>query len=164
MSRFVFQLLDIMRFRGGPQNLPSAWGLAILMAIAYVAQGYLADRLLDDTEVVPRAMISVAIQFLVTALMLQVRRQGSRFAQTVTALAGTGLFFGAISIFIVLQVEPGAANPGLALLWYGTFLWSLSVDAHIYRHALSITMSLGVLVAVCIFALNFFVIEMLFPV
>ena len=164
MTRLIFRLLDIMRFRGGPQDLPSAWGLAILMAIAYVAQGYFADYLLDDTEVVPRAMVSVTIQFLITALLLQFRRQGSRFAQTVTALAGTGLAFGAISILIVLMAEPGAANPGLALLWYGTFLWSLGVDAHIYRHALSITMSLGVLVAVLIFALNFIVIEKLFPV
>jgi hypothetical protein len=36
------------------------------------------------------------------------------------------------------------------------------VDAHIYRHALSITMSLGVLVAVMIFAVNFILIETVF--
>ena len=49
------------------------------------------------------------------------------------------------------------------LVWFATFLWSLAVDGHIYRHALSTTMSLGMLVAVLIFALNFVVIEALFP-
>ena len=163
MSRLLFRLLDIMRFRAGPQDLPAAWSIAFLMAMAYVAEGYFADYLLDDTDVVPRALVSVALQFLVVALLLQLRQQFSRFSQTITALAGTGLIFGAVSILIVIQVEPGKAAPGLALLWYGTFLWSLAVDAHIYRHALSITMSLGVLVAVVMFALNFFIIEMMFP-
>ena len=163
MSRVIFQLLDILRFRAGPQDLPSAWSLAILLALAYMSQGYIADHLLEDTEASPRSMVSVVIQFLATALLLQVRRQWSRFAQTVTALSGTGLFFGAVSIFIVTRANPETSNPGLALFWLAAFVWSVAVDAHIYRHALSITMSLGVLVAVLIFGLNFFLIEMLFP-
>ena len=164
MSRVIFQLLDILRFRGGPQDLPSAWSLAILLGLAYLGQGYVADHLLEDTEAAPRSIVAVVIQFLATALLLQVRRQGTRFAQTVTALSGTGLFFGAVSILIVTRAEPGTFHPALALFWFGAFVWSLAVDAHIYRHALSVTMSLGALVAVLIFGLNFFIIEMLFPV
>jgi len=38
----------------------------------------------------------------------------------------------------------------------------LAVDAHIYRHALSIKMSLGVLLAVLIFAANFMVLNAVF--
>jgi len=162
--RIVFQLLDIMRFRAGPQDLPSAWNVAILFGLAYFGQGYVADHLLEESGGAPRSMVAVVIQFLAVALLLQARRLGARYPQTLTALAGTGLVFGAISILIVMQAEPGGSNPGLALLWLGAFLWSLAVDAHVYRHALSITMSLGVLVAVLIFALNFILIEMLFPV
>jgi hypothetical protein len=51
----------------------------------------------------------------------------------------------------------------MATLWLGLFVWSLVVDAHIYRSALSITMSLGMLLAVALFALNFIVIDALFP-
>jgi hypothetical protein len=47
-------------------------------------------------------------------------------------------------------------------VWFGVFLWSLAVDAHIYREALSTTMSIGTLVAVIIFACNFFLIQAVF--
>lgn len=153
-----------MRFRAGPQDLPAVWSVAILFGLAYFFQGYVADHLLEESSGAPRSMVAVVIQFLAIALLLQARRQGPRFPQTLTALAGTGLVFGAISILILMNAQPGGSNPGLALLWFGAFLWSLAVDAHIYRHALSITMSLGVLVAVLVFALNFIIIEKLFPV
>jgi hypothetical protein len=42
------------------------------------------------------------------------------------------------------------------------FVWSLAVDAHIYRHALSIKMSFGVLVAVLIFGANFIILKAVF--
>lgn len=45
------------------------------------------------------------------------------------------------------------------MVWFGVFLWSIAVDAHIYRHALSIRMNLGVLLAVLIFAANFILLE-----
>jgi hypothetical protein len=77
-------------------------------------------------------------------------------------LAATGSLFGALSIVLAMLSRPGMPQPGLALAWFAAFFWSLTVDAHIYRHALSINMSLGVLVAVLIFALNFVVIQMMF--
>ena len=33
-------LLDLMRLRSGPQDLPSSRGLLIILAIIYVAQGF----------------------------------------------------------------------------------------------------------------------------
>jgi hypothetical protein len=96
-------------------------------------------------------------------LGLGLRQFSVRLPQTITALAGTGLVFGALSIALALQASPGAVQPLLVLVWVGTFVWSLVVDAHIYRRALSINMSLGMLVAVLIFALNFVAVEQLFP-
>jgi hypothetical protein len=105
----------------------------------------------------------VLIQFLAVAALLQFRGIGSRLPQTYTALAGTGFLFGAMSIILVMQAVPDKPQPGLALTWFALFIWSLAVDAHIYRRAMSTTMSIGVLVAVLIFALNFIVIQALFP-
>jgi hypothetical protein len=50
----------------------------------------------------------------------------------------------------------------LALLYLGLFAWSLLVDGHIYRHALSIKLGGGVLTAVLIFAVNFALLRAVF--
>lgn len=162
MSHLFLRLLDVMRLRAGPQDMPAGWGLAILFSLLYLSEGFVADQLLNETDSAPRSLVAVSIQFLVTFLLLGFRRLSARLPQTLTTLAGTGVLFGALSIILIMQARPGVAQPALALVWFGAFLWSLAVDAHIYRHAMSITMSLGVLVAVVVFALNFIVNEMMF--
>lgn len=163
MSRLLLRLLDVMRFRAGPQDLPPGWGWALLLATAYGIEGMLADRLLDSTAAAPRSLVALTVQILAVWALLGVRRHANRLPQTVTAIAGTGFLFSLISLLLLQLGGAGRIPPGLALAWFLVFLWSLAVDAHIYRHALSITMSLGVLVAVLVFALNFLVIEALFP-
>lgn len=163
LSRLIFRLLDLLRFRSGPQDLPAGWGFALLVILLYVAQAMLADRLLDGEAQAPRSLVSIGIQFVATAALLHFTGFRSRLPQCLSALAATGLVFGAASILMVLQAKPGEAQPLLVLTWLAAFLWSLAVEGHIYRHALSITMSVGMLVAVLIFALNFVLIEALFP-
>jgi hypothetical protein len=162
MIRLFLRLLDIMRLRSGPQDLPGGWGLTIVMTLVYLAEGFIADQLLNESDSAPRSLVAITIQYLATSALLTFRDMSSRLPQTLSALAGTGALFGALSIVLVMQATPGATQPALALVWFGAFLWSLAVDAHIYRRALSFTMSLGVLVAVLIFALNFIVIETVF--
>jgi hypothetical protein len=162
MSHLLLRLLDVMRLRAGPQDMPPGWQVAIVMSVLYLSEGFVSDRVLDESGSAPRGLLAVSVQFLVTFALLRWRHLAFRLPQTLTALAGTGLLFGALSIVLAMQAQPGAAQPGLALIWFGTFFWSLAVDAHIYRHALSMTMSLGVLVAVIIFAINFVLIETMF--
>jgi hypothetical protein len=59
-------------------------------------------------------------------------------------------------------IHPAKSQPDLAILYLGLFGWSLAVDAHIYRHALSIKMGNGVLLAVLIFAANFMLLKAVF--
>ncbi len=115
--------------------------------------------MLGDALSVPRSLIAITVQFLVIATLLHLKKLSSRLPQTLSALAGTGLIFGFGSVLLIAQAEPARNQPVLAPVWLGVFLWSIAVDAHIYRHALSIKMSLGVLVAVLIFAANFILLE-----
>ena len=170
MIHFVLRLLDLVRFRAGPQDLPAGWPVALTMTAAYLLQGLLADRLVQsagdaaaDGGGVPRSLVAIAIQVLATALLLKARGLSERLPQTITALAGVGLVFGLISTLLVVQARPGQPQAGLVLLWLGLFLWSLTVDGHIYRHALGVALRTGVLIAVLIFALNFMVMVVLFP-
>lgn len=96
---------------------------------------------------------------MVIATLLHLKKLSTRLPQTLSALAGTGLIFGFGSVLLISQAEPASNQPVLALVWFGVFLWSIAVDAHIYRHALSIKMNLGVLVAVLIFAANFILLQ-----
>ena len=96
---------------------------------------------------------------MVIATLLHWKKLSSRLPQTLSALAGTGLIFGFGSVLLISQAEPASNQPVLTLVWFGVFLWSIAVDAHIYRHALSIKMNLGVLVAVLIFAANFILLQ-----
>jgi hypothetical protein len=162
ISRFVLQLLEIMRLRSGPQDLPAGWGFAFLLALLYMLEGFVADYMLSEGDAAPRSLVSVSIQFMAISALLGLRRFSVRLPQTITALSGTGLVFGALSIVLALQARPETAQPLLVLVWVGAFVWSLVVDAHIYRRALSTNMSLGMLIAVLIFALNFVVVEQLF--
>jgi hypothetical protein len=47
MSHLFLRLLDIMRLRSGPQDMPAGWGIATLLSLAYLAESMIADRVLD---------------------------------------------------------------------------------------------------------------------
>jgi hypothetical protein len=162
VGQFILKLFEVMRLRIGPQDMPAGRHLAIGLSLAYVAQGFIADRLLGEPDNAPRSLLAITAQYLIVMTLLNWKSLSARIPQTITAMAGTGLIFGALSLFLVSQANPGQNQPALALVWFGLFIWSIVVDAHIYRHALSITMSLGVLVAVMIFAANFMLIQTVF--
>ena len=162
MQGTVLSLLDMMRLRSGPQDMPAGRLLTLFFAIAYLAQGFFADRILDSSETAPRSMVSILVQFAIIASILNIKGLASRINQTISALAGTGFLFGMISIALLTRIDLGKPQPILALLYLLLFLWSLAVDANIYRHALSIKMSSGVLMAVMIFLANFVILRTVF--
>jgi hypothetical protein len=162
MGSILARLTEILRLRSGPQDMPAGWPPAILLSVAYIAQGFWADRIFNETDTSPRSLLAITIQFLIITAVLNIKQLKSRLPQTLTTLAGAGLIFGFLSILLIYLADPETINPLLALLWFALFLWSLAVDAHIYRQALSITMSLGVLLAVLIFAATFILIQTVF--
>jgi hypothetical protein len=162
MGSILARITDILRLRSGPQDMPAGWMPAIILSLAYIAQGFWADRIFYEAETSPRSLLAITVQFLIIAALLNIKKLKSRLPQTLTTLAGAGLIFGFLSIFLIHLADPEAIQPLLALVWLALFLWSLAVDAHIYRHALSITMSLGVLLAVLIFAATFILIQTVF--
>jgi lysylphosphatidylglycerol synthetase-like protein (DUF2156 family) len=162
MMQLLQQLLRVIVLRSGPQDLPPGWSTAILMVLLYVALGMWADSMLE-LETSFRSLFSIGLQIVAISLLLRFRGFIERLPQTITAAAGTGSLFGLCSILLLTQSSNGVLAAGVATLWLVLFIWSLMVDAHIYRSSLSITMSLGILVAVLLFALNFIVVDALFP-
>lgn len=162
MGHSLLKLLDILRLRAGPQDLPAGWGLAIAMSLAYLGQGFIAARALGETEALPRSLLAIAVQLAAVAALLRLKGHSERLAQTISALTGTGFILGLVSVFLLQQANPEQPQPALALVYLALFIWSLTVDAHIYRHALSVTMSRGALIAVLVFAANFVLFKAVF--
>jgi hypothetical protein len=142
--------------------MPLAWILAAVLLLAYVIEGFIADSILGDPETAPRSLLGISIQFAIVTIILRLRGYGVRLAQTWAALAGTGLLFGLLSVLLLLTAVPDRNQPLLALVWLAAFIWSLTVDAHIYRHALSTRWSQGILLAILIYGANFMAAQWVF--
>ncbi len=122
-SLLAYLLIDLAQARSG-STWPGAWTLA-----------------LTDT--------AVTVVFAWTVLRLA--DKGPRLVQTLTALAGTGAILGLLGLPLVWQVAraqaAAAAPPSLSIGWLLLVIWSVAVQAHIFRHALSTRFGYGLLLA-----------------
>lgn len=162
MGRILLPFLDMMRFRSGPQDLPASRGFAVFLAALYIAGGFLAGGVLDEPEYAQRAMMAITVQFAFIILLLRLKGFRDRTLQTIGALSGTGFLFGLMSIYLLSLVNVEKPQVELATLYFVLFIWSIAVDGHIYRHALSSKIGTGVLVAVTIFSINFILLRTFF--
>lgn len=121
-----------------------------------------SSQVLNDDDAVFRSLAINALQIFAVAAMLQIRRVPERLAQTLAALAGSGFILGVVAHLLLLQANPEVNQPLLGLAWFAVFIWSLVVDAHIYRHALATSMSIGMLVAVLLLAVTYVFVEVAF--
>jgi hypothetical protein len=164
MNGIFMNLVQMLRLRGGPQNLPASWPLMIFLLTAYLAQNLITGQQLEDENAAAKSLVAICLQVSVLAGLLYWRRHMERFAQTLSALVGIGIIFNAITWALLTQSDPASNQPALAMTWFAVFIWSLFVDAHIYRNSLSITLSLGMLITVLTLAASYVLIEMLFLV
>jgi len=162
MNNFFINLANMLRLRGGPQDFPSSWQLTLVLVAAYLMQNLVTGSQLEDSDAAAKSLLSISLQIIVLVGLLIWRRHPERFSQTLSALAAVGIVFNLITWTLLTQSDPAINQPVLAMVWFTVFFWSLFVDANIYRHALSITLSIGVLISVLTLAVSYMLIEMLF--
>lgn len=162
MNGMLMNLIQLLRLRGGPQNVPASWVLMIILLTVYLVQNLVTGQQLEDQNAAAKSLLAVSLQIFVLAGLLFWRKHLERFAQTMSALAAMGIFFNMLTWGLLSMSDPAVNQPLLALLWFAVFIWSLFVDAHIYRHALSVPFSVGMLVTVLILAASYVLIELLF--
>lgn len=162
MNSFWSVVLDLLRLRAGPEDLPDQRGLTLLLIGLYIAQGVIASESLGGEHEPQRTLLSISIQFGIVAAILYWRRQPERLQQTLMAFAVTGIVIGLLAFLLLMQADTGVNQPLLALVWFGLLGWSLAVEANIFRHTLEISLPLGMLVTVMLFAVNYLAIELLF--
>jgi len=162
MNSFLINLANMLRLRGGPQDFPGSWRLTILLVAAYLIQNLITGSQLEDSNAAAKSLLAISLQVTVLIGLLNWRRHPERFSQTLSALAAVGIVFNLITWALLTQSDPATNQPTLLMVWFSVFIWSLLVDANIYRHALSVALSTGVLISVLTLAVSYMLIEMFF--
>ena len=155
-------LAQLLWLRGGPQNLPASWPLMIILLSVYLVQNLVTGQQLEDQHAAAKSLLAICLQVVVLTGLLVWRKHPERFAQTMSALAAMGIFFNVITWALLSMSDPTSNQPILALIWFAVFIWSLFIDAHIYRNSLSVPLAIGMLVTVLILAASYVLIEMVF--
>ena len=146
----LLAFLQICLFRQGPQILPASGFLlgllVVLNAITGVA-GLLAEFLLPAAILITIAHVSIGLGL--AYLILLVSMKVSRALQTLTALSGTGAILNVISMLLIwLLPEEGQQQNIISMLLIGVLFWSIFIIGGIFRHALSISLAMGVLTSI----------------
>ncbi|MGH8247296.1 MAG: hypothetical protein ACREUU_12800 [Gammaproteobacteria bacterium] len=146
MRRVVYALLgaflDICRLRRAPQDVPASRELFWLTLAGYTLS---AIALIAIDQPMRTALAAGFAETVVLAAaiyaMLSLVGVTSRWLQTMTAIAGTGLLFSLLSaplFFFRSAVQSDAdVQSAIDLLMLLVLVWNLAVVAHILRHALS---------------------------
>ncbi len=157
MLNLLKLFIDLCLLRAKPDAVPASTfflGLALtgyaLMSLA------LASAQLPPSKALLYALADLAVLALVTHTLLLLRRFSARLVQTLTALAGTGALFELLAL-------PLSRTTQASLLLLGLMIWSIAVSAHILRHALSVSFTMGVLASLGYLVVSLVVINALFP-
>ena len=158
----LMNLARMLLLRSGPQHLPASWPLMIFLLSVYLVQNLVTGQQLEDPNAAAKSLLAICLQVVVLTGLLIWRKHPERFAQTMSALAAMGVIFNGITWVLLNMSDPTSNQPVLALIWFAVFIWSLFIDAHIYRNALSVPFAIGMLVTVLILAASYVLIELVF--
>ena len=156
--------VDLCLLRTAPQDLPAS-ALLLRMSVAlYVVIGVVMIVNSDITVVTAFAVNLFEVLLMLTTLFLGLRLYGrsSRFQQTATALMGSGVLLGLLTLPLIGGSHQ-AQSTEAALLMLVLLIWNLVVIGHILRHAFDIWFGWAVLIAGLYYEIFWFLINELFP-
>ena len=154
--------------RRAPQADPVSKTALGWSLVAYLTMDLLQARTSSDWQTsLGMTTLDTLIMILFSWSVLRLTNKTARYMQTLTALAGTGAVLGLVGLPLIRQAAQAHIDEGpagaLVLGWLMLLVWSISVQAHIYRHALSMRYGAGLLVAGAQMVLVISLLETLFP-
>jgi hypothetical protein len=168
LSGLFRAFFEVCLLRRGPQDLPAS-SLLLAVCLAGYALGSVALAAFNLSP--PQAILSGGLETLLLCLLsyllLALRRVPRRWLQTATALAGTGVVLVLFALPLLAWALYLDARQGdvtiPALLYFVVVVWNVMVLGHIFRHALSTGLGVGVAVALVYVALNMALVEQIVP-
>jgi len=148
MGALVRVIWLIALLRQGPQVLPVSTFLLWLVLGAHWATGVLLGLFSFPVgESLLSALAGTLIMAAVVHTLLLLYRHHNRLVQTLTALAGCEVLLGLLGIPPTALFYAGAQDIAamLSLLLLG---WNIAIAAHIFRHAVGVTLGMGFFYAI----------------
>jgi hypothetical protein len=164
---------DICRLVKRPQDIPGSKNLLTLCLVVYGLLSILLAMLSQPTDkAVLAGVLEVILIMIFSLALLQIRGKSSRWAQTVTALAGTGIIISLIALPLYVLIGVGgsdelSSNTGqvFGLLFLAALAcWNIMIMAHILRHALEVNMVLAIVLAITYIWIIFSFTSVIMPV
>lgn len=172
MAPLLPLLVDLCLLRRGPQDLPYSPRLTRSLVLLGLGCDLLYVALLEVQGALPRVVFGLALTLALPWWLLGWRQRRERYAQTLAALAGSGVLFTLLFLPLALWAQQHVPAEGVETLtreqlaagWLvlGLLGWKLAVNGHILRHALDLPRTAGLALALGWFLVEFNLDRLLF--
>ena len=168
MGALIHPFVRICLLRMKPQDLPSSSMLLALALLAHTVMSVILAAVdLRFGQALAAGAVDTALLSGFIVALLKLQKLPERTVQTLTALAGAGAVIGFVAYPLSLWLHDAhgadTASPALGLALLLVLGWSLTVSAHILRHALSAPFYLGLLVSIAFYWISLKILGSLFP-
>ena len=159
----------ICRLKFNPQDLPKEKYLLIYAIFAGIVIDSFSSSILipklSNSEILQTVVLYNLVLLFAVYFLLKLVGFAERGIQTVTAIAGSGVLISLVLLpaLIVVNAKANAAAP-FAFLILADNIWRIVVNAHIFRHALSISLLMAMILSVSYLLFGVLVADLLLPV
>lgn len=134
-------VLDLLRLRAKPQDLPASRGLvAAALVVMALADAIGLAREVSLARAVLAGLFDAALLAAFVFLLLRVRGLEARIWQTLPALALIGAV---LSLLAQLAITLVPSQELSGLLWWVVLIWYLAASGNVLRHALDVAWYAG---------------------
>jgi hypothetical protein len=164
----VFRLLAIVLLKAGPQHLPYSVSLLASLTLLYMLSGILVlAASMSFAQAVANLMLDVVVLFAFSYFCLSLLQYKTRFVQTVAALTGIGTIYHLLAwpLFIQSNNMHAQQQDTTIIGWLMLLLisWQVLVFAHVFRHAMQMSMLRALVLSFGYLFLAIASAEMVFP-
>ena len=161
-------LWAICKLKAGPQDLPARIYLLVSVILAgIIVDSFATSILIPNLPVFDVTKIIIIYNFVlltVVYLLLKLIGYKERGVQTLTAIAGSGLFISLVllpGLLMMNSVEEQLKS--FVFLIMIDNIWRIVVNAHIFRHALSIGLLMAMILSVSYLLFGVLIADYLLP-
>jgi len=159
---------DICRLKAGPQDLPTGrYILSAAVLAGIIIDSFTTSIFMPKFSVIDIAKLVVTFNIVLLVaiyFLLKLIGYAERAIQTITAIAGSGLFISLVLLpgLLVMDSIDGQVK-SFAIFILIDNIWRIAVNAHIFRHALSVSLLMAMIVSVSYLLFGVLVADILLP-
>lgn len=168
MMQLIKTFWDICRLKAGPQDIPTGRYLLVAALFAgIIVDSFSTSILIPSLSSLKIIQILVAYNLILLVavyLLLTVLGYAQRGMQTLTAMVGSGLLISLVLLPSLLMLNSAQeVVKSFALYILVDTVWRILVNAHIFRHAFSISLLMAMIVSMSYLIFSLYVGNILLP-